>query len=120
MLSHWGLALLIVGVALLEERRHWAWALSLQKPIPARPRGFLFLLPVDQDLDGELSATTPVPRLPLSCHAPVPCVMLMETDNLKLSASPRVNPFLRIALVTVSLPSHRTLTMAHTLLGKCK
>lgn len=46
--------------------------------------------------------------------------MLMETDNLKLSASSQVNPFLKIALVTESLSSHRTLTGAHTLLGKCK
>jgi len=54
-----------VGVALLEEVRHWKWALGFQKPKPVSVS--LFLLPVD--LYVELSIS-PAPCLPAGHHTP--------------------------------------------------
>ena len=55
------------GVALLEEVRHWGWALrsKVLKPSPVSP--FLFMM--SSDVDVELSAPSLAPYLAARCLA---------------------------------------------------
>ena len=57
-----------VGVALLEEVYHWQWTLGFQKLKPGIVHSaILFLLSANPDV--ELSATSPVPCLPVCSYA---------------------------------------------------